>query len=805
MPIIVTYPVDLTGVNPNNLVIGEEVNLAVLSTLLVVPAHGTFFEAGLIVRDFYTQQPLVKHVDYVVAQLDPTATTRSGGKACYQLIIVKNESINKITLQYQCVGGEYSLSVDVIAEFIAMLENDTRPITWGMLIGTPTGFPPAPHRTNVNETYGYSALIFALGRLGDKIANGDQSAFEAIYNYIDVAVGGGSSNVAKLKEAIEGTSNSKFMTPLRTNQLITLALQNLTMTASADIFEYDVSADAASWGFIRHKVNDLCICWGSGIALASDEQYRVNFRRRFDVTPLLIPGDTSFSGDTSPTGGQWGEVLSRIPEHTVSTDGFHVVGARLSGTGVDRSRVRYIAIGKSAATQPLSTSNGYTSTIPPISAVVLQPVWTGNTQGEVIVGAAETKYIGVAFPSDLVGGGVIISGTITNVQSPLYYTPYPGNFVTADYEVQATATIIDSNYPGNFTYVGTPLGTWTDLSVLKARIATDPTKGFMWSVNDQYAGIMRVTITIRHKTTTSILAIRVFDLKQTSDVLAIGPTTPVTNTNVPYFITGTDTAPLSFDFTGNGVVIISQSSIDNYTFARTISDLANYECRMVMSESIPNGYVIGGTSEDNNAWISAELADPFLMTISGNTVIVNNTSIMAFQLRHKKDRYKSVSFTVFLTKTGDGTLPVWNGVYNSMAWGSNANCYLQLFLNAPSGSGYVYSNAGSGGDHGYFTYSYGKTGWNDADYEAKVVQTVFHESSSNTFSLTYVGATLGVYQPLSSVWRWNAADTTSAGGTAGYITVRVSIRHKTTLQESSQDLTMDLRGAGYSPGGGVMD
>lgn len=805
MPTIVTYPVDLTGTNPNNLVIGEEVDLAALSTLLIVPAHGTFFEQGLIVRDFYTQQPLVKQVDYVVAQLDPTATIRAGGKACYQLIIVKNESINKITLQYQCVGGEYSLSVEAIAEFIAMLENDNRPITWGMLIGTPSVFPPAPHTTNAYDTFGFSDLIFAIGRLGDKIAGGDANALEAVYNYIDIAVGGGSSNVAKLAEAIAGTANNKFMTPLRTKQVLTLALQDLTALASNDIFEYDISADPASWGYIRHKTNDLCICWGSGIAVAADEQYRVNFRRRFDTTPLLIPGDSTFTADVTPTGGQWGEVLSRVPEHAITADGFYVVGNRLNGTGADRSRVRYVAIGKSSSSQPLSVSGGYAATIPPVASVVQQPIWSGNALGEAIITGGETKYIGLAFPSDVLGGGVMISGAIGNSTSSFYYTPYPDNFVTGDYEIKASAAIADANYPGNFTYVGTPLDSWIDLTALKAKVIGDPTKGYLWTVTDQFAGTMVVTVTIRHKTTLTILANRVFELKQTTDIAAIGPMSPSANVTATYFVTDAGTHPLSLDLTTTGITVISQSGTDSYTFARPVNDLANYECRTVMTASTPNGHVISGSSEDNNTWISAELADPFLMTISGNMLTVSNVNVMAFQLRHKKDRYKSITFNLFLNKTGNGTLPVWNGNFNSMAWGSNANCYLQVFLNAPNGSGYVYSNAGGSGDHGYFTYSFGKTGWDDTNYEAKVVQTVFHESGPNTFSLTYVGVTLGTYQPLTSVWRWNAADTTSAGATAGYITVRVYIRHKTTLQESYQDLTMDLRGAGYNPGGGVMD
>lgn len=216
---LIKYPLDLLGTSPNNLVQNEEHQFLHVDEKLIVPKYGTFYENSIEVRDYSTNSLLIPRVDYAVAQLDPLATSKSG-LAAYSLIILINPIYTRFRISYQAVGGEHSLSSTAIQELLDALENDNRPITWGMLVGVPSEFPAAPHNQHLDTITGWENIVLGLERIHDAIIYGDIASHQAIYDYIDQVVSGGLLNYASQVEAETGENNSKIMTPLRVYQAI---------------------------------------------------------------------------------------------------------------------------------------------------------------------------------------------------------------------------------------------------------------------------------------------------------------------------------------------------------------------------------------------------------------------------------------------------------------------------------------------------------------------------------------------------------------------------------------------------------
>lgn len=259
-PLILKYPLDLTGVNPNNLVLGEQHDLTRRKVRAVATNYGPFYTQGLKVYDAATGKLLIPGTpeeggQYVAAELYEEATRRSAKEVCAIIVITDQTVGDSIKLDYQVVGGEFSSSVSVIAQMIEALSLDDRPIKWGDILGKPDAFPPAKHLHDIGDIYGFEYLVDALERVRNAILMGDVASHDEIYRYIDhyvddltaqinaqagalndhkndhgnphvvtkTQVGLGAVDnfaTATQAEAEQGTLNNLFMTPLRTYQAI---------------------------------------------------------------------------------------------------------------------------------------------------------------------------------------------------------------------------------------------------------------------------------------------------------------------------------------------------------------------------------------------------------------------------------------------------------------------------------------------------------------------------------------------------------------------------------------------------------
>lgn len=231
---VLKYPLDLSGVSPNNLVVGEIQSLPETSpNRSIAPYYGAFFTEGLKIRNLgfrvfataYENIPLtgskplvigIKDVSqeylatglpvyirlsnqtnvaqngfysyhesgssytliletggvlltpgeqYVPTMLHQEASRVSGKEVCQLLVVTDQLVLGDLVLEYQAIGGDYSVSSDALETLIETLQLDARPVVWGEIIGLPNLFPPVEHIHHIQDFKGFGHLVDAIDDL----------------------------------------------------------------------------------------------------------------------------------------------------------------------------------------------------------------------------------------------------------------------------------------------------------------------------------------------------------------------------------------------------------------------------------------------------------------------------------------------------------------------------------------------------------------------------------------------------------------------------------------------------------------
>ena len=168
----ITYPIDYTGVSPDNLVDREihmlsEINDGTRRTL--IPYHGPFYPDNfkLEFRDTngnYTE--LTRDEDYYLSI--PYLSGRvSTNKECFAGITVTTELVNGVVLiTYQSMGtGWWNGARDDVLEGFATKVYNPRTSAWDIIAHLPEMFPPGPHYVRVEDTRGMDDLIDKMSEI----------------------------------------------------------------------------------------------------------------------------------------------------------------------------------------------------------------------------------------------------------------------------------------------------------------------------------------------------------------------------------------------------------------------------------------------------------------------------------------------------------------------------------------------------------------------------------------------------------------------------------------------------------------
>ena len=177
------FPLDLTGENPRNLVVNDTRTIAGNDDTVFVPDGGPFFTRTLVIQS--GSKTLIPNVDYKCLHLLKEASVESGLDVS-AVVMITNDSISSITMNYQVIGGQYGETVPVIRQLLENADNLEKSISWNTHIyAKPDLFEPAPHFVSGEDFSDWSSVLNGFQAIERAIMLKDVAAWESAFQYID--------------------------------------------------------------------------------------------------------------------------------------------------------------------------------------------------------------------------------------------------------------------------------------------------------------------------------------------------------------------------------------------------------------------------------------------------------------------------------------------------------------------------------------------------------------------------------------------------------------------------------------------
>ena len=209
--IAVTYPLDMSGNSPANLVTGELHTVTEAhfrDYFFLVPNFAPFyvdnFKATITVGN--ETRDLVEDVDFSFA-LSYVTGTRTTGKAMYGGITLHNLNSNGIiSIDYQTLGSDQIADRLHVLTVLADRAFNPRCTIWDILTNVPNALPPVPnHYQDYDSFYGQEEVVNALGEIRDAILNNSSLTQEKIAEFLQIINSGVlSTYIRKSGDAMTG-------------------------------------------------------------------------------------------------------------------------------------------------------------------------------------------------------------------------------------------------------------------------------------------------------------------------------------------------------------------------------------------------------------------------------------------------------------------------------------------------------------------------------------------------------------------------------------------------------------------------
>ena len=174
----VTYPLDITGIAPTNLIVDELHTLTEINSStyrIIIPEFSPFYLDNFLIEhvdNIGNVRQLYESVDFNFC-LPYIGATRSIGKMIYGGLSIITEPTNgTIRIRYQTLGGEWNADPTYVLEVIAEHIFNPRVTVWDVVTNKPTMFPPINHDQSLDYVFGHQELIDALNALAEQIATG---------------------------------------------------------------------------------------------------------------------------------------------------------------------------------------------------------------------------------------------------------------------------------------------------------------------------------------------------------------------------------------------------------------------------------------------------------------------------------------------------------------------------------------------------------------------------------------------------------------------------------------------------------
>lgn len=206
----VTYPLDMSGNNPANLIQNELHTVSeshFKDYFFIVPEFAPFyvdnFSLSISINGNIT--PLQEDVDYSFA-LQYVTGTRISGKAMYGAITLHNLNLNGILLMnYQTIGGDQIADRLLVLTTLADKAYNPRTTIWDILTNVPNSLPPSPHYQDYDQFLGQEELVTKLGEIRDAILTNSSLTQQEIQSFFQLLNSGTlTSYVSKSGDTMNG-------------------------------------------------------------------------------------------------------------------------------------------------------------------------------------------------------------------------------------------------------------------------------------------------------------------------------------------------------------------------------------------------------------------------------------------------------------------------------------------------------------------------------------------------------------------------------------------------------------------------
>lgn len=264
--------VDYEGVSNRHLQVNEEIIFSnEEASRIFMPECGSYYVESLIIKDISTGQELVQGFDYDVFILDTKATKLSGKQVC-GLIIVKNESIKGVLLDYQYVGGVHMSGYYILEQLLKMYPNgNSSVISFDEVLNKPDEFNPSYHTQHVAEFFNTKDLVVWIQRLRNAIHNRQQNTLEKMYREAQLNF---DSLYAKLN------TNSQRLTDEIDEVLKAISIQADEYILTDSVENPTVKRSYGNWVLITNTIlrggpaGDFLVGSGSLIAMGTEQVIR---------------------------------------------------------------------------------------------------------------------------------------------------------------------------------------------------------------------------------------------------------------------------------------------------------------------------------------------------------------------------------------------------------------------------------------------------------------------------------------------------------------------------------------------------
>jgi hypothetical protein len=215
-----TYPFDGTGAAPSNHVTNEVQNITAVNSNefhIVVPNFAPFFRpvGGILftVINGTTMTPMSEGVDYLFTHKFVEATINTGIPVYGSITLLDKNFSGLLILDYQTVGGEWTLNETKINEILANNLLNPRITTWEQLGDVPCNFPVIDHlHVDPEEMIGMPELVAAVEAIGLALAGMDLTIdYSAIYAYVD----------SKIQDSLDPNTSLKAPSVRAVNEALT--------------------------------------------------------------------------------------------------------------------------------------------------------------------------------------------------------------------------------------------------------------------------------------------------------------------------------------------------------------------------------------------------------------------------------------------------------------------------------------------------------------------------------------------------------------------------------------------------------